>query len=134
LLLLATAQKIASFDQKIGFTFPPQKIIPTIDTLGGSALYISVRISPSEKKGKRLFKFPIQETTVRTRTPVRVPAGKTKEKTMKHFTMAMLVFAFYSTASQAAVTSFTVTSATLSKSTGTIAVTGTIVCTAGPPV
>jgi len=50
---------------------------------------------------------------------------------MKHFTMAMLVFAFYSTASQAAVTSFTVTSATLSKSTGTIAVTGTIVCTAG---
>jgi len=50
---------------------------------------------------------------------------------MKLFAMAMLVFAFYSTASQAGVTSFTVTSATLSKSTGTIAVTGTIACTAG---
>jgi hypothetical protein len=50
---------------------------------------------------------------------------------MKRFAMAMLAFAFYSTASQAAVTSFTVTSATLSKSTGSITVTGTIVCTEG---
>jgi hypothetical protein len=45
--------------------------------------------------------------------------------------IAMLAFAFYSTASQAVVSSFTVTSATLSKSTGAITVTGTIVCTAG---
>ena len=45
--------------------------------------------------------------------------------------IAMLAFAFYSTASQAAITSFTVDSATLSKSTGAITVTGTIVCTAG---
>jgi hypothetical protein len=43
----------------------------------------------------------------------------------------MLAFALYSTASQAAITSFNVTSATISKSTGSITVTGTIVCTAG---
>ena len=45
--------------------------------------------------------------------------------------IAMLAFAFYSTSSQAAVTSFTVTGVTLSKSTGAITLTGTIVCTAG---
>jgi len=50
---------------------------------------------------------------------------------MKHFAMAMVAFAFYSTASQAAVSNLTVTSATLSKSTGAITVTGTIVCTTG---
>jgi hypothetical protein len=45
--------------------------------------------------------------------------------------IVMLAFAFYSTASQAVVTSITVTSANLSKSTGAITVTGTVVCTAG---
>jgi hypothetical protein len=45
--------------------------------------------------------------------------------------IVMLAFAFYSTASKAVVTSITVTNATLSKSTGAITVTGTIVCTAG---
>jgi hypothetical protein len=50
---------------------------------------------------------------------------------MKRFAMAMMALAFYPTASQAGVTSFTVTSATLSKSTGAISVTGTIVCTEG---
>jgi hypothetical protein len=45
--------------------------------------------------------------------------------------VAMLAFAFYSTASQADITSLTVTGATISQSTGTITVTGTIVCTAG---
>ncbi len=45
--------------------------------------------------------------------------------------IGMLTFAFYSTASQAAITSFDATSATLSKSTGAITLTGTIVCTAG---
>jgi hypothetical protein len=45
--------------------------------------------------------------------------------------IGMLAFAFYPAASQAAITSLTVTSITLSKSTGTITVTGTIVCTAG---
>jgi hypothetical protein len=45
--------------------------------------------------------------------------------------IAMLAFAFYSTASQAVVTSLAVTSVTLSQSTGAIIVTGTIVCTAG---
>ena len=61
-------------------------------------------------------------------------AGKTRGETMKHFAMAMVAFAFYSTTSQAAVTSLTVTSATLSKSTGAITVTGTIVCTASDVV
>jgi hypothetical protein len=50
---------------------------------------------------------------------------------MKRFAMAMVAFAFYSTASQAAVTNLTVTGATLSKSTGAITITGTIVCTTG---
>jgi hypothetical protein len=45
--------------------------------------------------------------------------------------IGMLVFAFYSMAAQAAITSLTVSDATLSKSTGAITVTGTIVCTAG---
>jgi hypothetical protein len=45
--------------------------------------------------------------------------------------IAMLALPFYSTASQALVTSLTVDNATLSKSTGAITVTGTIVCTAG---
>jgi len=45
--------------------------------------------------------------------------------------IAMLAFAFYSTSSQAAITSFTVTGITLSKSTGAITLTGTIVCTGG---
>jgi hypothetical protein len=45
--------------------------------------------------------------------------------------IAMLAFTFYSTASQAAITSLTVTGATISQSTGAITVTGTIVCTAG---
>ena len=45
--------------------------------------------------------------------------------------IGVLAFAFYSTASRAAITSLTLTSITLSKSTGVITVTGTIVCTAG---
>jgi hypothetical protein len=45
--------------------------------------------------------------------------------------IVMLAFAFYPTASQAVISSLTVTSATLSKSTGAASVTGTIVCTAG---
>jgi hypothetical protein len=45
--------------------------------------------------------------------------------------IGMLACAFYPTASQAAITSVTLTSITLSKSTGAITVTGTIVCTAG---
>src|SRR6185437_5770707 len=59
-----------------------------------------------------------------------------EEGTMKRIILsaiAILAFACYSTTSQATVTSFGVTSATISKSTGAIAVTGTIVCTAGEP-
>jgi len=50
------------------------------------------------------------------------------------FAIGMLAFAFYSTASQAEVTSLTVTSATISKSTGLLTVSGTIQCTAGDAV
>jgi hypothetical protein len=45
--------------------------------------------------------------------------------------IGMLAFAFCSTASQAAITSFNVTSVTISKSTGLVTVSGTIQCTAG---
>src|SRR5215510_1205789 len=73
-------------------------------------------ISPSEKKGKntRYMKTCAKES-VRARTPLRCPTARQGGKTMKHFAMAMVAFAFYSTASQAAVSSLTVTSATLSK-------------------
>jgi hypothetical protein len=57
-----------------------------------------------------------------------------RESIMKRIMLiaiGMLAFAFHSMPTQAAVTSLTVTGATLSKSTGAIAVTGTIVCTAG---
>lgn len=47
------------------------------------------------------------------------------------FAGGMLAFPFYPTGAQAAVTSLDVTSATLSKSTGALAVNGTIVCTEG---
>jgi hypothetical protein len=45
--------------------------------------------------------------------------------------IGMVAFACYSTASQAAISSLTVTKATISNSSGAIAVSGTIVCTAG---
>jgi hypothetical protein len=43
--------------------------------------------------------------------------------------ISMLAFACYSTSSQAAITSLIITGATVSKSTGTTTVSGTIVCT-----
>lgn len=45
--------------------------------------------------------------------------------------VGMLALARYSTASQAAISSFTITGVTVSQSTGAITVTGTIVCTVG---
>ena len=48
--------------------------------------------------------------------------------------ISLVAFACYSTASQAATTSLTVTDATVSKSTGATTVSGTIVCTAGDSV
>jgi len=50
------------------------------------------------------------------------------------FAIGVLAFAFYCTASQAAITSLTVTSVTISKSTGLLTVSGTIQCTAGDAV
>jgi hypothetical protein len=47
------------------------------------------------------------------------------------FAIGVLAFAFYSTASQAEITSLTATSVTISKSTGLVTVNGTLQCTAG---
>jgi hypothetical protein len=55
-------------------------------------------------------------------------------KRIMSLAIGMLQFAFYSTASQAAITSLTVTSVTISKSTGLVTVSGAIQCTAGDTV
>jgi filamentous hemagglutinin family protein len=52
-------------------------------------------------------------------------------KRIVSFAIGMLAFAFYSTDSQAEITNFTVTGATISKITGLVTVNGTIQCTKG---
>jgi hypothetical protein len=52
-------------------------------------------------------------------------------KGIKSFAIGMLAFAFYSTPLHADITTVAVTSATISRSTGAITVSGTIVCTKG---
>lgn len=77
---------------------------------------------------------PLKRATVPPATARDVVDADLWEDIMKRIMLiaiGMLAFAFYSTASQAATTSLTLTSITLSKSTGAITVTGTIVCTAG---